>query len=201
MRHLLVIVVALLMTTAVSATDNPIDKGAWILTGNAYFMTQSGELYDNADGEGKAWLSFAPSVGYFIKPGFMIGVNADYTWESQGDNKTTYMLFGPTAGFYFHMDPKRVEPRGAVYPFIKGSFLYASDKFKADLFEETTKITQWVGEAGVVYMLSNAVGMNFQAKLISLKKDYDDDIVDPEIQDSESGNIFQLGAGITAFIY
>lgn len=198
----LIIIIALVMTaTVVSATENPIDKGSWILTGNAYFMSQHGDLYNNADGEGKSWINLAPSAGYFVAPGILIGADTRYTMSSQGDNKTTDFLLGPMVGFYFHMDPRRTEVKGAVYPFAKGFFLFGSEKFKADLFEETTTMTAYGGEAGLLYMLSGAVGLNFQANLTKLKNDYDDDIVDPEVLDSENGTVFQIGVGVTAFVY
>lgn len=195
MRTLTCVAAILLLAGAVMAADNPVDKGSMILGGTAYFTGQSGDWYENADGDGVTTIGFVPSVGYFIAPSIMIGGEIQFINWSQGDYKTTTFGIGPAVGYYFNLDATRTEAKGAIYPYIKGFFIYGQRKDDDGTNEATTDLMAFGAQGGGVFMLSNAVGVNASVKFQS--DSYKPDGADESI----SGTTLEVGAGITAFLW
>ena len=61
------------LTMTVVAANSPVDQGSIILGGTLGFSTQSGELYENMDGEGRKMFAFMPTFGYFFESQGLIG--------------------------------------------------------------------------------------------------------------------------------
>ncbi len=195
MRTLTCVTAILLLAGAVMAAETPVDKGSMVVGGTAYFMTQSGDWYENADGEGVNTIALEPSIGYFVAPSIMVGGRILFESESQGDNKETIFGIGPEVGYYFNLDATRTEAKGAIYPYVKAFFVYAQYKDEWTGGDETTDITMFGGQGGGVFMLSNAIGLNASVKFQS--ESYKEDDAD----ESVSGTSLQVGAGITAFLW
>jgi opacity protein-like surface antigen len=181
----------------VAAQTTPIDKKSWFLGGSLYFQTQSGDLYKEG-GESPSTINVAPSFGYFVAPGIFVGAEALYNNYKVGDNKETILGIGPTVGYYFNLDKARTQVKGAVYPYIKAFFAYASDKI-----EDTTATdykstgTSFGAMGGVNYMLSEAVALDFGVKFSSESMKQKE----PIESDSFSGTTIQFGVGVTYFIW
>ncbi|UCD64943.1 MAG: hypothetical protein JSW34_05800 [Candidatus Zixiibacteriota bacterium] len=200
MKHLTLLVSLLLLATVATAAENPVDKGSFILEGSAFFMSQGGDFYENLEGDGQTTIAFMPSLGYFVAPSILIGAEFEFeSWKWGDDWKENYFAIGPVVGYYFNMDQARTEARGAVYPFIKGFFMYGSSKIEILSVEETIGIMQFGGQAGVIFMLSNAVGLNFGGMFASTSFSPDEDLYPGA--ESVSGTTIMIGAGVTAFVY
>ncbi len=195
MRTLTCMAAILLLAGAVMAAETPVDKGSMILGGTAYFTGQSGDWYENADGDGVTTIGFVPSVGYFVAPSIMIGGEIQFINLSQGDYKMTTFGIGPTVGYYFNLDATRTEAKGAIYPYIKGFFIYGQQKYDDGTDDYTTDLMAFGAQGGGGFMLANAIGLGASVKFQS-------DSYKPEGADeSISGTTLQVGVGITAFLW
>ena len=196
MKHSFVILSTILLLSVTGlAGDNPTDKGSLILTGNAYFMSQSGDLWESGGGDALTTFAIMPEVGYFITPGLLIGGNVTFNRLSQGDASRTDFAIGPTLGYYFNSDPMRTEIKGAVYPFVSGFFNYGQSKFDGGDWTSTTDILLFGGQGGIVYMLSDAVGLNAGVSVWFDSYDYEG------ATESIKGTTIQVGVGFTSFLY
>jgi len=186
-RALSYLVIVLLLSGAIVAAEGPIDKGSMIIEGDVYFQHQSGELWDNWQGEGQTTIVISPSLGFFVTNGFMLGGQLYFLGISQGTADLTSVIIGPVVGYYFNTDPTRTRVKGAVYPYVTGGFGFGnvSNGDSADLFS-----IGMVG--GAVFMVSNAVGVDVGLRLQSDRLSNGG---------SASGTTIWFGAGITAFIW
>jgi len=189
MRTLSCLAITLLFAGAIMAAETPIDKGSMIIGGTAYFMNQSGDLYESG-GEALATIAIAPTVGYFVAPNIMIGGKIDFLSWSRGGISHTYWTAGPVVGYYFNLDQTRTEAKGAIYPYLLAFFMYGqeSNSSGADLMA-------YGGQGGAMFMLSNAVGVEAGVRFQS-------ESYKPEGADeSTTGTTLMVGAGITAFLW
>ncbi len=199
MKRLLIIAVVFLFAASITAADGPTDKGSLILEGNASFSSISSD--DMLGDESATIINIIPTIGYFISPNLLIGADIEFLKVSYGDMSGSSFGIGPSVGYYFNMDKTRIDAKGAVYPYIKGFFIYTSSKLEAEEEEEEDEeeveftTTTFGFQGGMIFMLSNYVGANFSAR-------YSFDKYKPEGADeSADGNTLNIGVGITAFIY
>jgi hypothetical protein len=189
------VAVILLLSGMVVAADNPIDKGSMIVDGSAYFSSQSGDWWEDAEGNSLTRISLDPSIGYFVAPSILVGGEVQLMSWSQGDYSMTNWAIGPTVGYYFNLDASRTEAKGALYPYIKAFFLIGQSKTDNGTTTSTTDVMLLGGKGGVVFMLSNAIGLDAGVKFQS-------DSYKPEGADkSITGTTLMVGAGITAFLW
>jgi hypothetical protein len=201
-RALVSVAVVLLMCGTLSATENPVDKGSVYLSGTLTLQVRSGDLWEDNDdalvtyGAGTGDMNLgetyevSPTVGYFVAPSVFLGAQFGLIGYAQGDDNFTAVAIGPTVGYFFNLDPMRADPRGAIYPYIRGYFNYGSTSNGSDL-----TMWQYGGRGGLLYMISNTVatdvGLRFQGD--SWKRDGD--------SESTTGTTLAFSVGITAFIY
>ncbi len=192
MRKAIIVLGVLLMAAAgVNAADSPVDKGSVMLGGSVYFMTQSGDLWENGDGDGLTTIAFDPGVGFFVAPGIFLGADVIFESQSQGDYDQSVLGLAPAIGYYFNLDPSRAEAKGAAYPYIKAFFSYQKYTFGDD----EDSMTGFGGMGGINLMLSNAVAVDIGVK-------FESDSFDPDWSpESLSGTSLMFGFGISAFIY
>jgi opacity protein-like surface antigen len=210
MKKLLIIAIALIFATVAMAADNPTDKGSVILNGNASFSSVS---IDSLMGdESVTTINIIPSIGFFIAPNIMVGGDLEYIKVSYSDVSASSFGIGPTVGYYFNMDNTRLDAKGAIYPYIKGFFIWTttSPDLETDLdIGDTTittgedmpklKTTTYGFEGGLIFMLSNSVGADFNLRYSF--DSYKIDMPDVEGEESIDGHTLNIGVGITAFIY
>ncbi|MBN1212231.1 MAG: outer membrane beta-barrel protein [candidate division Zixibacteria bacterium] len=209
MKLITIIAAVLLLAMTLTAADNPTDKGSMMLNGNASFTSVS--LDSLTDDESLTTINIIPSIGFFIAPNIMVGGDLEYIKLSYGDVSASSFGIGPTVGYYFNMDKTRLDAKGAIYPYIKGFFIWTTTSpsleedmeigdtvITADDEMPKLKTTTYGFEGGLIFMLSNSVGADFNVRY-SIDK-YKPDI---EGEDTESvdGNTLNIGVGITAFIY
>ena len=201
-RVLLTATIVLLTWGTVSAAGGPVAKGSFYVDGTIFFKFQSGDLWESGGdgllsfGAGTGSLSIdgafevSPAIGYFVAPGVFLGAQTSLLGASQGDNDVTIIMFGPTIGYYADSNPSRTDPRGAVYPYLRGFFNYGQLSNGSDL-----TFLQYGAKGGILYMLTGAValdvGIRFQRD--SWRRD--------DWSESVTGTTIDVGLGIAAFIY
>jgi hypothetical protein len=190
------------MASLASAQSSPVDKGSMIVGGSAYFMSHSGDLYEDGEGNGITSIYFQPEIGYFMAPNIMIGGFLLYNSTSQDKYKVSSFGIGPQVGYYFNMDKGRTEIKGSVYPYIKGFLSYAkTTEDEGDDEDYKYSMTSFGARGGIMYMLSEAVAVDFGLQYSSNTCKQTDPEVPEGMDDSESGSSLMIGAGITAFIW
>jgi hypothetical protein len=199
MKRLFFMVLILAIASLASAQTSPVDKGSMILGGSAYFMSQSGDLYE-VDGDGTTTIGLEPEFGYFISPNIMIGGTLLYESEKMGDYKTTCMGIGPEVGYFFNMDKGRTDIKGSIYPYIKGFMTYKSEKSENGT-ETKYDYMSFGAKGGIIFMLSEAVALDMGLKFSSDSQKQKEPEVAAGADDSISGSTFMLGVGVTAFIW
>jgi len=207
MRYLVyTLAIVMLCSLAVNAAENPVDKGSFNL--NGLFSYSSHSMVDVEDAEDLKITTLTSNIGYFVAPGIRLGLVANVNQIKLGDTKVTLSGFGPSIAYYFNMDASRLEAKGAVYPYAQGFYLFAgSIKVEGDasdidpsLGTEETKInvTSYGGRGGIVYMLSNSVGLDMSITYSREEIELDDA---PEDSEPLKFNTLMFGAGISAFIF
>ena len=183
----------LLLGTAAFGADGPVAKGSMLLSGGLSFTMQSGDLYENDDGDAFTTLAFTPGFGYFVSPGLMVGANVNYLKMSQGDNSASVTSFGPMVTYYFGANNGRTEFKGTVYPYLGALAAFGSSDDGDDESDDDPSITTFGFKGGIVYMMSNAVGLDAGVHYSSDKWSIDDE--------SASGSTIQIAVGITACVF
>ena len=190
---LLTTLLILVFAIGAFAAEGPIDKGSMMLGGNVYFQASSGDLYENVDGDSKTEFIAFPHFGYFVTPSILVGAMIEFSSYSRGDAGSSKFAIGPMVSYYFNLDASRTEAKGGIYPYVKGFMLFSSFKIKDA--DGSDKTTTFGGIGGINYFLSNAValdlGLMFQSD--SYKPDGADE--------STTGTVITIGAGINAFIF
>lgn len=193
-KLLLVGLIVAAFTASAIAQDSPIDKGSMMLGGTVHFQTRGGDLYKESVVDYKTSISFNPFVGYFVASSIIVGLDFEYTKHSFDSDTlgTTTLGIGPMAAYYFNLDASRTEVKGSIYPYVKAFFKYCTEKMEND--DDKKKVTTFGGQAGINYMLSNAVAVDLNVLFASDSRKSGD-------QASVSGTEITVGAGIACFIY
>ncbi len=203
-KGLLTTLLILVFAIGAFAADGPVDKGSMMLGGTLYFMNQGGDYYkamSTTGDDATTTIGIMPEFGYFIAPSIMIGASFEMLSETTGDDKTNGLAFGPMVGYFFNMDDARAEAKGGLYPYIKGFFNMGTMKMEGPwMGDETykTSITQFGGMAGINYMLTNTVALDFGFKFSSDSFKAKEPI---ESDEAVTGTTMWFGAGISTFIY
>ena len=184
-KLVLSVVLVVCFAAAGMATDSPVDKGSKVLYGTSFFAYQSGDLYENSDGDGQLNITANLGLGYFVSPGFEIGGEFALITLKQGDASLTTTLFGPAVAYYFNAEKERAQIKGAWYPYVRAFYQYVNISSGG----ASASASSFGAMFGVVHMLSNAVAEDIGIKF---QKD--------EIE-GVSGTTIWFGAGIKAFIW
>ena len=185
----------------ISAGDSPIDRGSVLLDGEfSVSITGAGDgnqIFDKEttmgidDDETFTIISFRPSVGYFATPGFFLGGKFWFERWTIEDNSLTFFGIGPSLGYYFNTAGERSKVKGSVYPYLRGEFMYVN--IGAEEGSDDLSDLEFGGGGGILFMISNTVGLNAGASFMILSQSYRDD--------TNSGWNFRFGVGISTFIY
>lgn len=192
----------ILLAGIATATENPIDKGSFMINGSAFVQSQSGELYEGPGDDGVTTVGVGSvsigtfsveadqTFGIFVSPGVMVGGLLGFQSVTQGDYELTYFVVGPTIGYYGKINPSHVDTKGTFYAYANGFFTFGV----ADLnYADAVTATQFGGRGGVILMLSSAVGVDTGLKI--QRDTFSDNGA------SVSGTTIRFGLGINAFIY
>ena len=192
-----------------SAQTFPTDRGSLILGGGLSFTQSSGRLYENYRGEAQTEFIASPSLGCFTAPGLAIGAEVEFSRFSQGGYTSATWGIGPKVQYFLggHLKPRSVQGRN--YPLLGAEFLFKriTSQSPADGFgkasrprqpkvyqaESKSTFTSFQFFAGLLHMLSGAVGVNGQLEYAMDSHRYGGEGV--------KGNRVAFSAGVTAFLY
>ncbi len=194
MKKVIISLLILLFSMSAYAADGPIDQGSMIIEGGGYLQVSGGDRYKIGE-DNQLTMLFMPSIGYFVVPGLMIGAQFQLEIFSAGDYSATTIGFGPTLAYFFNMDSDSKKIKGALYPYMKAFFLYSQYSWDYPYGDGTNKLLTIGGQSGFMYMISKSVAADLN---VLFKIDTFDDEGDSI---TESGTVFQIGFGFTAFVW
>jgi outer membrane protein W len=178
--------------TAFSAGLAPIDKGNFIVRGQASFSSWGGDLYEDSGGDRTTKISLTPGVDYFVMKGLAVGGALMYDRTSNDDYTDSTFGIGPEITYFFDIGKNG---KGAFYPYIGAALFYEYYKSKIETSdvnydEDGSGYSITVGP-GICYMLTDAVGLNAMIN-------YQYDSI--KLEDTTSGNKITLALGLTVFL-
>jgi hypothetical protein len=200
-----VVLSLLLVGSAFAGEAGTMKKGGWFMEGGwtAGFSSAGGDLNKNADGDSYTAMNFSPCLGYFFMDGLGIGALIDYASTKQGDDKSTYLAFGPKAYYYIGASSSDID-KGKLVPFVTASFTMGSETFKTKYlsadYETKEKGYDINFGLGGVYMLEKSLGVSAEVSYtMQSRKSKQSKPVDTDWSDSVSGSVIGLGIGVKGF--
>ncbi len=174
------------------AQDSPVDKGSFMLSGQASYTSLGGDLFEDYAGNSINLIAINPGIGYFASPGLMIGGDFSILHASWGDDIDASLIgFGPKLAYFFNASQNRTEQKGAFYPYIEAFGQY----YSVSLMDEDATAFMYGGRVGFMSMITNSVaidaGVTFSG--LSFKPDGFDESI--------SGNILSVGVGFSQFVW
>lgn len=164
----------------VLAQQPALERGSALVSGQASVNVQ-----DTGDEDKITTIALSPYVQYFFAPGLAIGGELQFSRTSQGDRTFTTYGIGPAVSYYFVQE-------SAAQPFIRGSIRLARAKSEGSLFDDSSNLFGFRGAAGVLVLLSDAVGLDLGLYYDHLQ--YGDD------SDTDL-DTFGLAVGVSAFLF
>jgi len=172
------------------AADSPIDKGSVFLGGQLSLQSLGGDAYEVDDGN-VTHLVLAPQVGGFLLPGFALGLEGSFELISTSGQTATEFHVGPRVAYYYCAAGAQAAGKGSALPYVAGLATIGSVKWDSD--DEATRVVELGGEVGVVYLVTDAVGIDTGVKVTSdqySEGDWD-----------ETGLAVTVGVGLKAFLF
>ncbi len=180
MKKLLLFTLMLVIT---SATFSQINKGNFIVGGNAGFSSYKSSGADAASFKGTT-VTFSPNAGYFIfskaAAGLRLGLTSFKSNIPGGNSSTTTdFTFSPFVRYYF------LEQKNNVHIFADASFNHTSQKTKYSSSSSTNKANGFTIATGPSVFLNPHVALEFTVGYnYSKSKGFDSKV-----------NTFQTGVG------
>jgi hypothetical protein len=174
--------------TMVWSQEYATDKGAKFFGLSGSFSSQSGDLYEDNDGNGLTSINLNPSFNYLVAKNFFIGGGLEFLNQKQGDYSQSTIGIGPQIGVFF------ANQESKVFPYLSLGFKYYSMSMGfgsgSDASLSGTNIS--LG-AGMVIPVQEHIGITFDCSynIQNLKTS----------GVSVSGNILTIGVGILGFIF
>lgn len=166
------------------------DRGSFSLGGNILSVSSAGgELYDDANDNRSISLGLNPDFTVFIVPSLSIGAEFLFTYYLHGTYSRNSIGIGPALTYYIAGHKER-----RVYPYIGMSYRFVKSDYKDTEYDIETsyKSTYFTGRAGVLFMLSSAVGLNLEYSYTSVASGD---------ETMTRGNELYLGLGVKYYIF
>ena len=163
-----VLFVTLLMGSVSAAFSQAnINKGDWMLGGDAGFSSQKQGDYKTTN------LSLAPNVGYFFIDNFAGGLRAEVSSSKDEfgstESKNSGFSLAPFVRYYFLPASQKVNL------FADASFGFGQNKYESGVVDSKTNFTQLGIKAGPAIFLTPATALEITVGYNSTKiKDVDD---------------------------
>ena len=116
MKNILIILILLMLPVCLTSQDFAVDKGSIGFGGGLGYVSMTGDLYEDVNGDGMTVISISPNLLYFVVPNIGIGVQFGYTSTSWGDVSWSTFGVGPQIA-YFIGDADQ-----SIFPFISASY-------------------------------------------------------------------------------
>lgn len=168
-----------------SAQTHATDRGSIIIAGDASLSSSKAENDDDRT----TTIRLAPSLQYFIRPGLAIGGEVLLSRTSLGNASISQYGVGPRLSYYFGQGAR------TMHPFVSGSITFANGSSDpGDIDFSSRDVTL---RAGLLFMVSNAVGINPNLFYQNTKTSFTN--ANGEIEGKT--NTFGLAVGISAFVF
>lgn len=173
-----------ILASPLAGQSYAVDRGSLRIGGNASFSSTGTSVNGTDEDDRLTQLAIAPQIEFFVVPGLALGGELVLSRLSDGDDSFTAYGLGPAITYFFGSGPR------SVWPFIGGSLQFQWASSDGD---DDPSIRGYRGEAGALFMASDAVG--FDAAFYYQFLERESDLVDVE---SDS---FGLAIGVSAFIF
>jgi outer membrane protein W len=181
------LLVVLCVATA-DAQQHATDRGSIILAGDASIASSKSE----DDDDRTTSILLAPSIQYFLQPGLAIGAQLTFGHSSNGDFSTSVYGIGPRVSYYFGQGARTSRP------FVSAGFAFTKVNADADIAGDADfSARELTLRAGILFMLSNAVGLNPHVYYQTTTSRFDVAIGEREF----NTNTFGLAVGVSAFVF
>lgn len=190
-KLLLTFGLAALAPAVAHAQTHAVDRGSYLISGTANFITVGGEI-DGESVDRQMRIALEPSVQYFILPGLAIGGSVSLVRDGSGDDATTQYGIGPRLTYYFGAGSGAERP---WFPYIgAGAQWLKTDLGDADPIADDPSAKGFDVRGGILFMLSPAVGLNSELF-------YQAERTKGALGIDISANAFGLAVGLSAFLF
>lgn len=131
-------------------------------------------------------MSVVPRLEFFVSDGVSFGGQAGLNYATQGDASSTGFVVGPAVTWYLVRD-------GRLHPFVRGTVDYVRNTISANGNDVTVSGLGLSGAAGILYLLTDGVGVNAQLFISRLTEESGD-----VERDTTTGG---LRVGVSAFVF
>ena len=183
MRHLILALTLICIPAAAAAQSSALDEGSLLVYGNASFTSTGGDGSDDRFTS----LSVRPGVKYFVVPGLAVGGQLQIGYSANDDFSAIMLGVGPSADYYFG------DLDAAVHPFISATTVLSWSSTEGPSFESESRVVTLHGEAGLLYLLSEQVGLT--TALFYETRNFEGGSA------SVGQNVFGLSMGLSAFVF
>ncbi|MBI9038869.1 MAG: hypothetical protein JEY97_12105 [Bacteroidales bacterium] len=169
------------------AQKAPADRGSILYSAGLNFSAIGGDLYESGNGK-IFYLQISQSYVRFLQEGLGVGSKVIFGYQKQDRSSLVSFAGGPQLVYYIcsNYQPKVI--KGKVYPFISTSALYEVGNYKENRGTQLDQGFIFSLGGGMSVMLTNSVGLNFEAAY-QLEK-----------REGQSGNFINFIIGIVAFL-
>ncbi|MDP8205279.1 MAG: hypothetical protein P9L92_01345 [Candidatus Electryonea clarkiae] len=185
MKKLFVFVVILAFAITSAFAGDMFVKGGMELGGSFSFQTNSGEAYEDANGDGSTVINFMPSGGYFFMDNLAVVGVINYTSSSQGDWKSGQVGIGPGVEYYLG------NMMGPGYVFFHVCYLYTSTSWDNGTTDGSGKNTSLTIAPSYFIPINEKVGL---VPALFYTMDNNDGNTDDDV-DGLAGNTMGLRIG------
>ena len=182
-RLLVLVLLAALLPGTAFAQDFATDRGSWLAGGTASLASHENDF----DGERLTFVTFNPSVQYFVIPGLTVGGSLDLSYISQEDFANTLVGVGPEVGYYAGGPERR------LFPFARARVTLLAASFNTGGGSGRNTNASLDLSAGGVLLIARNVGLTGEAFYQHTDFDFDDE--------GSGSNSFGLRFGIAAFVF
>ena len=149
---------------AAGAEESPVQflkQGSHLVGGSFTFSSAGDTYYENTDGDRTQEWIVRPIGGYFVVDNLAMDLHIEGRWFTQGDVLNTHYSMGPVMQYYFDVVGED-EPKGHAVPYLGLGYLWGLAREESPGSELKFKSGMWALSAGVSWMLSSVVAMDFE---------------------------------------
>ena len=194
-RVLAVTIILLSAPIAAGAQAYATDRSSWLVDGSAGYTRMSVEAstYETRSNQ----VSLAPSLQYFVVPGFAVGLSLDYrtadnthTPDGSPSQSLTFTStgVGPTLSYYHGTADQK------VLPFVSGTYTFQNWKVDAQTTDDERKTRSVEVAVGVLLLMADHVGLTAEVFI------RDGNVEDQDGVESNE-NLSGFRVGIAAFVF
>lgn len=143
------------------APEQFLKQGSHLVGGSFTFSSAGDTYYENTDGDRTQEWIVRPSGGYFVVDNLALDLHIEGRWFTQGEVLNSHYSLGPVMQYYFDTVGED-EPKGHAIPYLSLGYLWGLAREDRADSELKFKSGMWSMSAGLSFMLSSVVAMDFE---------------------------------------